>query len=110
MVKAEGFESVAERGVTVVLDVRLTEALLEEGLVRELISKIQTMRKESDFQVTDHIAVGVTGSEAILAILTKNAAEIGGATLTDAFLPAAEEGGREWKIGDESVTVSVRRI
>ena len=110
MVKAEGFESVAERGVTVVLDVRLTEALIEEGLVRELISKIQTMRKESDFEVTDHIALGVSGSDAILAILTKNAAEIGGATLTDEFLPAAEDGGREWKIGDESVTVSVRRI
>ena len=110
MVKSEGFESMADRGVTVVLDTRLTEALLEEGTVRELISKIQTMRKESGFLVTDHIVLGVTGSDAILEILKKNAAEIGGATLTDEILPAAEEGGREWKLGDESVTVSVRRI
>ncbi|MBO7292846.1 MAG: isoleucine--tRNA ligase, partial [Clostridia bacterium] len=54
MVKAEGFESAADRGVTVVLDTRLTPALIEEGLVREIISKVQTMRKESGFEVTDH--------------------------------------------------------
>jgi hypothetical protein len=59
--------------------------------------------------VTDHIALGISGSERILAILRKNAEEIGAATLTDEFLPAAEETGREWKLGDESVTVSVRR-
>ena len=110
MVKAEGFESCSDRGVTVVLDTRLTEELLEEGLVRELISKIQTMRKDSDFLVTDHIAVGITGSERISAIVKKYAAEIGGATLCDEFLPSAEEGGKAWKLGDEGVTVSVRRI
>ena len=110
MVKAEGFESVADRGVTVVLDTRLSEELIEEGYVRELISKIQTMRKDSGFEVTDHIALGVSGSDAILAILRKNADEIGAATLTDEFLFAAEEGGRDWKLGDESVTVSVRRL
>ena len=110
MVKCEGFESAADRGVTVVLDTRLTDALIEEGYVRELVSKIQTMRKESGFEVTDHIALGVSGSDAILAILNKNAAEIGAATLADEILPAAEEGGREWKLGDESVTVSVRKL
>ena len=110
MVKAEGFESCSDRGVTVVLDTHLTEELLEEGLVRELISKIQTMRKDSDFLVTDHIAVGITGSERISAIVRKYAAEIGGATLCDEFLPSAEEGGKAWKLGDEGVTVSVRRI
>ena len=110
MVKKEGFESAADRGVTVVLDIRLTPALIEEGYVRELISKIQTMRKESGFEVTDHIVLGVTAGDEILAILKKNAAEIGAATLSDEILPAAEEGGREWKLGDESVTVSVRRI
>ncbi len=110
MVKAEGFESASDRGVTVVLDTHLSEALIEEGLVRELISKIQTMRKDSDFLVTDHIAVGVSGSERIADIVKKYAAEIGGATLCDEFLPSAEEGGKAWKLGDESVTVSVRRI
>ena len=110
MVKAEGFESVADRGVTVVLDTRLTDALIEEGYVRELISKIQTMRKESGFLVTDHIALGVSGDETVCAILKKNAAEIAAATLTDTVLDAAEEGGREWKLGDATVTVSVRRL
>ena len=110
MVKQEGFESAADHGVTVVLDVRLTPELVEEGYVREMISKIQTMRKESGFEVTDHIVLGVTASDRILAILKKNADEIGAATLSDEVLPAAEEGGREWKLGDESVTISVRRI
>ena len=110
MVKAEGFESAADRGVTVVLDTRLTPALIEEGTVREIISKVQTMRKESGFEVTDHIALGASGSEAILAIIKRNAEEIGAATLADLLLDAAEEGGREWKLGDESVTISVRRI
>ena len=110
MVKAEGFESAADRGVTVVLDTRLTPALLEEGTVREIISKVQTMRKDSGFEVTDHIALGASGSEAVLAIIKRNAEEIGAATLTDLLLDAAEEGGREWKLGDESVTISVRRI
>ena len=110
MVRAEGFESAADRGVAVVLDTRLTPALLEEGLVREIISKVQTMRKDSGFEVTDHIALGASGSEAVLAIIRNNAAEIGAATLTDLLLDAAEEGGREWKLGDESVTLSVRRI
>ena len=110
MVKAEGFESAADRGVTVVLDTRLTPALIEEGTVREIISKVQTMRKESGFEVTDHIALGASGSEAILAIIKRNAEEIGAATLADLLLDAAEEGGREWKLGDESVTLSVRRI
>ena len=107
-VKREGFESASERAVTVVLDTRLTEALIEEGHVRELISKIQTMRKDSGFLVTDHIALGASGSETLLAALRKNAEEIGAATLTDLFLDAAEEGGREWKFGEESVTLSVR--
>ena len=111
MVKCEGFESASDRGVTVVLDIRLTDALIEEGYVRELISKIQTMRKDSGFEVTDHITVLANGSEAILAIMQKNADEIGAATLTDTFLYTAElSDGREWKIGDEGVTLAVRRL
>ena len=110
MVRAEGFESAADRGVAVVLDTRLTPALLEEGLVREIISKVQTMRKDSGFEVTDHIALGASGSDRLLAVIKNNAEEIGAATLTDLLLDAAEEGGREWRLGDESVTLSVRRI
>ena len=110
MVKKEGFESAADRGVTVVLDTRLTPALIEEGIVREIISKVQTMRKDSGFEVTDHIRLGASGDESILAILKKNAAEIGATALVDEFLPAAEEGGKAWKIADATITISVSKV
>ena len=55
MVKQEGFVTEADNGVTVVLDTNLSEELLEEGFVREVVSKIQSMRKEAGFEVTDHI-------------------------------------------------------
>ena len=57
MVKQEGFVTEADNGVTVVLDTNLSEELLEEGFVREVVSKIQSMRKEAGFEVTDHITV-----------------------------------------------------
>ena len=110
MVKKEGFESAADRGVTVVLDTRLTPELVEEGIVREIISKVQTMRKDSGFEVTDHIRLGASGDESILAILGRNAAEIGATALVDEFLPAAEEGGKAWKIADATITISVSRV
>jgi isoleucyl-tRNA synthetase len=72
----DGYFSVADMGITVAIDTNLTEELIEEGFVRELISKIQTMRKDSDFAVTDHIAVAVTGSDKISAIMAKYADEI----------------------------------
>ena len=69
------------------------------------------MRRENGFEVTDHITVLANGSEAVLAIMQKNADEIGAATLTDTFLYTADiSGGREWKIGDEGVTLAVRRL
>ena len=110
MVKLEGFESAADRGVTVVLDTRLTPELLEEGIVREIISKVQTMRKDSGFEVTDHIRLGASGDEATVAILKKNAAEIGATTLVDEFLPEAAENGKAWKIGDATITISVSKV
>ena len=110
MVKKEGFESAADRGVTVVLDTRLSPELVEEGVVREIISKVQTMRKDSGFEVTDHIRLGASGDEAILAILKKNAPEIGATTLVDEFLPEAEEGGKAWKIADATITISVSKL
>ena len=109
MVKKPGFESAADRGVTVVLNVTLTDELIEEGLVRELISKLQTMRKDSGFEVTDHILIGAAGDEAVLAVLRRNAEEIAAATLCDGFLDTAE-GGRDWKIGEGNVTLAVQRV
>ena len=69
MAQKEGFEAVSDRGITVVIDTTLTDELIEEGFVREIISRIQTMRKEADFEVMDHISVYQKGSEELKAYI-----------------------------------------
>ncbi|MBQ9777702.1 MAG: class I tRNA ligase family protein, partial [Clostridia bacterium] len=86
MTKTEGFETLAEGGVTVVIDKALTPELIEEGNVRELISKIQTMRKDSGFEVTDHIRLAFTGNDTVADIARRNAEEIKDETLADELL------------------------
>ncbi len=109
-VKCEGYESVDERGVTVVLDTRITPELLEEGYVRELVSKIQTMRKDSGFEVTDRITLGVCGSDRITEILSRNEAEICRLTLCKAVnYGSVTEAAKEWDINGEATTLSVTR-
>ena len=75
MTQTEGYVSESDYGITVVLDTNLTPELLEEGFVREIISKIQTMRKEAAFEVTDKIHVTYTGSERAEAVFTDNCTE-----------------------------------
>ena len=70
--QTEGYVSDTQYDVTVVIDTNLTPELIEEGFVRELISKIQTMRKEADFQVTDHIVVSVMDNDKLTAIVKAN--------------------------------------
>ena len=110
MVKKEGFSTVSDRGITVVLDVRLTEELIEEGYVNELISKIQTMRKESGFEVTDRIAVALGGNEKLAAILKKNEATVAAVVLADRFDYTDGAEGKSWQINDEKATLSVMRL
>jgi len=107
-----GYFSVADMGITVAIDTNLTDELIEEGFVRELISKIQTMRKDSDFAVTDHIAVAVTGSDKITAIMEKYACEINGAVLCDRAVTDfdTDKVEKDWNINGESVTVTVVRL
>ena len=86
MIKAkqkDGFYTVSDRGITVAIDTTLTKELIEEGFVRELISKIQTMRKEAGFNVTDHIKVTVSGSEMVTDIAVLKKADIAGDTLAE---------------------------
>ncbi len=87
----EGYVSENDNGITVVLDTNLTEELLEEGFVREIISKVQTMRKEADFEVMDKIAVTYEGSEKAEKYLQRTMHTIAGETLalevTKAHLP-----------------------
>ncbi|CUX26883.1 isoleucine--tRNA ligase [Clostridium sp. C105KSO13] len=106
----EGYVSENDNGITVVLDTNLTEELLEEGFVREIISKIQTMRKEADFQVMDKIKVTYTGSEKAEGIFATYGEEIGGEVLADEVVKAAPAGYiKEWKVNGEAVTMGVEK-
>ena len=110
MTKKEGFEAVEDYGVTVVLDTNLTPELIEEGFVLEVISKIQTMRKDINFEVMDRIKVGITGNEKLAAIVTKNRDAIATKVLaevistTDTFANA-----KNWNVNGEEVTISVEK-
>ncbi len=106
----EGFYSAAEGDLAVALDIRLTDELIREGYVRELISKVQQMRKEADFVVTDHILVDVTGSEKVVSVLADDPSEFCSAVLCDGLtLNKAPEGGREWDVNGETVAITVVR-
>lgn len=111
MAQKEGFASEADGGVTVVLDTNLSEELIEEGFAAEVISKIQTMRKDSGFEVMDHIKVAVSGNDKIVAIVKKNEAAIAGKVLADVM----EEGttytiNKEWNVNGEKVVISVEKL
>ena len=107
----DGFYTVSDRGITVAIDTTLTKELIEEGFVRELISKIQTMRKEAGFNVTDHILVTLSGSDKVAEIALNKKADIAGDTLTDS-LTAAEPDGyvKEWDINGEKVSIGVKKV
>ena len=106
----EGLITQADRGVTVVLDTNLTPELIEEGFVREIISKIQTMRKEADFEVTDHISVSVKDNSKIKEIMNAHSDEIRHDVLADEIRFDTEAGyTKEWNINGEKVTLSVER-
>ena len=104
------YVSLNDGGITVALDTELTDALIEEGYVREVISKVQTMRKEADFDVTDHITLYVDGNDKLRALIDKNASEIKEAVLADLVVFGALEGyTKEWDINGEKVTLAVKK-
>ena len=109
MVKQAGFETVSDRGVTVVLDTALTPDLIEEGYVNELISKIQTMRKENGYDVTDRIRVTLGGNEKLAAIMQKNEETIAKVTLAESFTYADSADGKAWSINDEKATIALQK-
>jgi isoleucyl-tRNA synthetase len=110
MTKKDGFESLSDHGVTVVIDKNLTPELIEEGFVREIISKIQTMRKDSGFEVMDRIRVAFSGNEAVLATALRNAEEIKDETLADTLSEGTLTFAKEWNINGEKVTLSVEKV
>jgi isoleucyl-tRNA synthetase len=107
----EGFVTVTDRALSVVLDTNLSPELIEEGFVREIVSKIQTMRKEAGFEVTDHIRIGHSGSARLEEIFRRYSADIAGDTLADSIEDNAEGGYvKEWDINGENVTLSVEKL
>ena len=106
----EGYESVQEGEITVVLDMNLTPELIEEGFVRELISKVQTMRKEAGCEVTDRILIYAAGNDRIEEILKKNTEEVQAEVLADHIILESVEGYvKEWNINGETVTMGVKK-
>ncbi|MBE5879202.1 MAG: isoleucine--tRNA ligase [Lachnospiraceae bacterium] len=111
MKQKEGYVTEADAVVTVILDTNLTPELLEEGFVYEVISKVQTMRKDCDFEVTDHIKVYVDGNEKVANIMKANEAAISEKVLADEICYGATcETSKSWGVNGEDVTIGVCRI
>ena len=110
MAQMEGYVSESDNKITVVLDTNLTPELIEEGFVREIISKIQTMRKEADFEVMDKIKVYVNGNDKISGIMTKNKTQILSEVMAEDMIIGSTEGyTKEWNINGEDVTLGVQK-
>jgi isoleucyl-tRNA synthetase len=106
----DGFVSDSDAGFTVVLDTNLTDALIEEGYVREFISKVQTMRKDSGLEVLDHITVTASASEKIADIVKKNESEIQTQLLANSIVfTNTVSGGKDWNINGEAVVIAIAK-
>ena len=111
MAQKEGYVSQEDNRMTVVLDTNLTPELVEEGFVYEIISKIQTMRKESGFEVTDHIRVSINGNDKLSEIAQKNKEAISGKVLADELTSGMEYAvSKEWNINGENAVIAVERV
>lgn len=105
----EGFVAESEGALSVILETALTQELIEEGFVREMISKIQTMRKEAGFEVMDHIRLAVTGSERLSGVLARNADEIKAEVLADEIGDTLSGYEKDWDINGEKARFSVEK-
>ena len=111
MTQMEGFVANSDKGITVVMDTNLTPELINEGFVREIISKIQTMRKDADFEVMDKIAVTVSGNDKIAKLMEDNSEQIQKVCLADSILQGEATGVvKEWDINGEKVSFGVEKI
>ena len=108
--QTEGFVTETEGDVSVVLDTNLTPELIEEGFVREIISKVQTMRKEAGFEVTDRITLYAKDNDRILSVMDAHKDEISRDVLADEIVSGSTEGyEKEWNINGEDVTLGVKK-
>ena len=110
MSQKEGYVADSDNGITVVLDTNLTPELIEEGMVREIISKLQTMRKEADFEVTDRIIVTFEASDNVNNIFQKYGENIKQVVLADELINGNISGyQKDWKINGEAVSLGVQK-
>ena len=109
--QTEGYVTETEGDVSVVLDTNLTPELIEEGFVREIISKIQTMRKEAGFEVMDKICIYVKDNDKIIGIMKAHQEEIMKDVLAENVVTGETDGYvKEWNINKETVTLGVARL
>ncbi len=110
MKQKEGYVTEADNTVTVILDTNLTEELIEEGFMYEVISKVQTMRKDSGFEVMDHIKVYINGNDRIAEVVKKNENAISVKVLADEIVYGAScDGAKNWNVNGEDVTIGVQK-
>ena len=111
MTRSERYFSVEENGITVALDTQLTDALIEEGFVRELVSKLQTMRKEAGFNVEDHILVSAANNDKLIALMQANQDVIAADTLADGMTFGTLDGyTKEWDVNGETISLAVKKV
>ena len=111
--QTEGYAVASDKGLYVVLDTKLTPELIEEGFVREIVSKVQTMRKDAGFEVVDHIELYVSNNEKIKAIVNNNKEEIMQDILADNLVldsVSDEAYAKEWNINGENVLLGVKKL
>lgn len=107
----EGFTSVSDRGLTVVLDTTLNEELIQEGFVREIVSKLQSMRKDAGFNVTDHIEVYQQGSEKVAQVLKSFESSILHDVLGEACHYGELDGyTAQWDVNGEETSFGVKKV
>lgn len=111
MTQMEGYVANSDKGITIVMDTNLTPELIEEGFVREIVSKIQTMRKDAGYEVMDRINVYVSGNQKIAELMDKNSAQIKEVVLADSIVNSDAKGFvKDWNINGEDVTIGVEKI
>ena len=108
--QSDDYVTDTDGALTVVLQTKLTDELIEEGFVRELVSKLQNMRKDSGFEVMDHITVYVSGNEKIASIFDRNGEYIKTQVLADAIVISDNEVSKEWNINGETVKLGVLKV
>ena len=107
----EGFYALTDKGITVAIDTVLTDDLVTEGYIREIVSKVQMMRKDAGFNVMDHINITVQGDKGVTDIAVKNKSGIVGDTLADSLVAAQPKGFvKEWDINGEKLVIGIEKV